>query len=162
MNKIVVAGGCFWGVESYFKKVPGILSTSVGYANGSTTSPTYEDVCRRNTGHVEACEVVYDDEVISLERLLKFFFKIIDPTSLNKQGNDKGIQYRTGIYYKDSNDAKVIFKFMEDIAYKYEKPIVVEVVPLENYFLAEDYHQDYLTKNPNGYCHIDVDKALSS
>ena len=113
MKKIILAGGCFWGVEAYFKRLKGVLSTRVGYTDGFTMNPTYEEVCAQNTNHVEACEIYYDEQVISLERLLEHLFKIIDPTSLNKQGGDVGVQYRTGIYYDDEALRPVIERFIQ-------------------------------------------------
>lgn len=155
MEKIIYfAGGCFWGVEKYLLLIPGVLSTEVGYANGKTKYPTYEDVCHRDTGHAEVVKVVYDDEKLPLKELLTRFFSGIDPTSLNRQGNDRGIQYRTGIYYVDVEDKPSIDAALDDLQTKYEKPIVVEAIPLENYYPAETYHQKYLDKNPGGYCHI--------
>lgn len=153
LNYIWLAGGCFWGVQAYFARFPGVVHTSVGYANGNTDNPTYYEI--NSTGHSETVCVGYDPEIVSLETLIEYFFKIIDPTSLNRQGNDIGTQYRTGIYYKDEKDLDIIKEFIEKKQTKYKAPIVVEVMPLKNYALAEDYHQDYLEKNPNGYCHVD-------
>lgn len=156
LKKIYFAGGCFWGVEAYLKKINGVIDTSVGYAQGQTKNPTYQEVCSQKTGHTETCEIVYDDQIVSLLTLLKHLFRVIDPTSINKQGSDIGPQYRTGIYYVDYNDLGVIEDFILKSQSNYEKEIVVEVEKLNDYFLAEDYHQDYLTKNPNGYCHINL------
>jgi peptide methionine sulfoxide reductase msrA/msrB len=156
MNKeIWLAGGCFWGVEEFFSRIRGVIGTSVGYANGTTADPSYNDVCRNNTGHAETVHIVYDPSQTDLKSLLGYYFKIIDPTLLNRQGNDRGAQYRTGIYYKDSSDLPVINEAISLEQKKYDKKIVTEVLPLENYYPAEDYHQDYLKKNPNGYCHVD-------
>lgn len=158
LKKIWLAGGCFWGVEAYMSRVPGVADVTVGYANGKTENPTYQDVCYNNTGHAETVEVSYDPARISLENLLAEYFEIIDPTSLNQQGNDRGSQYRTGIYYSDhDNDLPVIESVLVSQQKKYAKPIVTEVEPLKQYFLAEEYHQDYLEKNPGGYCHISFD-----
>ncbi len=154
MKEIYLAGGCFWGLEKYLSLLPGVVDTEVGYANGKTENPSYEDVCRRGTGHAETVKVVYDPDKISLGHILFMFFDVIDPTSLNRQGNDIGTQYRTGIYYADKADFPVIEKAMENLKGKYSKPIAVEVKPLENYYSAEGYHQEYLDKNPDGYCHI--------
>ncbi|SSY80985.1 Peptide methionine sulfoxide reductase MsrA/MsrB [Alysiella crassa] len=157
MNKtIYLAGGCFWGVEAYFQRIRGVVATRVGYANGKTENPTYEDVCRRHTGHAETVEIVYDDNLLNLQTLLQYFFRIINPTSLNQQGNDVGEQYRTGVYYLDSADEKIIAAALAAEQRKYPQPIVVENLPLQRFDSAEEYHQDYLHKNPNGYCHIDV------
>lgn len=154
MKRIVLAGGCFWGVEAYFKRFDGILGTEVGYANGITEEPTYEDVCSGITGHAEVVDIRYDEKVISLEDILEKFFSVIDPTILNRQGPDRGTQYRTGIYFIDCGDKEIINKFILEKQKKYEDLIVTEVYPLKYYYPAEEYHQKYLTKNPNGYCHI--------
>lgn len=159
IKKIYLAGGCFWGVEAYMKRINGVIDANSGYANGITENPTYEDVIYNGTGHAETVEVIYNSEKISLETLLKYYFRIIDPTSLNKQGNDKGTQYRTGIYYTDLEDKEIIEKEITLLQKNYPKKIMVEVTPLIRFDLAEDYHQDYLKKNPNGYCHIDLSKA---
>ncbi|MEG0069151.1 MAG: peptide-methionine (S)-S-oxide reductase MsrA [Cetobacterium sp.] len=159
IQEIYLAGGCFWGVEAYMEKIEGVIDTVSGYANGKTENPTYEDVVYRGTGHAETVRVTYNADKVSLETLLKYYFRIIDPTSLNKQGNDKGTQYRTGIFYTKEEDKKVIEKEIEQLQKNYSGKIVVEVVPLIRFDLAEEYHQDYLKKNPNGYCHIDLSKA---
>ncbi len=159
MNTIYLAGGCFWGVEGYFKRIEGVKGTTCGYANGRTENPSYEDVCRHDTGHAETVKVDFDDEVISLEDLLIYYFRIIDPVSVNKQGNDVGTQYRTGIYYTDESQLPVIKAAIEREQRKYNEKIAVEVLPIENFYSAEEYHQDYLDKNPNGYCHINLSLA---
>jgi peptide methionine sulfoxide reductase msrA/msrB len=156
---IYVAGGCFWGVEEYMSRIPGVLDAASGYANGTTENPSYEDVCYKNTGHAETVQIVYDSAEISLDVLLETFFTIIDPTSENRQGNDVGSQYRTGVYYTDEADLAVIDKVVTIEQQKYEKPIVTEILPHDNFYLAEEYHQDYLQKHPNGYCHIDLTAA---
>ncbi len=157
MNKtIYFAGGCFWGVEAYFQRIHGVIATRVGYANGSTECPSYEDVCHRNTGHAETVEVIYDDNILNLNVLMKYFFRIINPISLNRQGNDVGVQYRTGVYYIDLNDKNIISSAIAAEQRKYAKPIVVENLPLQRFDAAEDYHQNYLQNHVNGYCHIDV------
>ncbi|WP_033541680.1 peptide-methionine (R)-S-oxide reductase MsrB [Planococcus sp. CAU13] len=157
LEDIWFAGGCFWGVEAYMARVYGVYDVTSGYANGTTENPTYEEVLYKNTGHAETVHVQYDPERIDLESLVSQFFIIIDPTLLNQQGNDKGTQYRTGVYYENEEDRAVIDKVMAAEAERYDKPIVTEVEPLEHYYLAEEYHQDYLEKNPNGYCHIEFD-----
>jgi peptide methionine sulfoxide reductase msrA/msrB len=154
LKDIWLAGGCFWGVEAYMRRVPGVAATTVGYANGKTANPTYEEVCKRGTGHAETVHVQYDPERIALPALLKAFFFIIDPTSRNRQGNDQGSQYRSGIYYANPAEADAIREVVKTEQSKYGKPIVTEVEPLRRYDLAEEYHQAYLEKNPNGYCHI--------
>lgn len=157
MREIVLAGGCFWGIEEFFSRIAGVMETEVGYANGRTANPTYEEVCYRNTGFAEACYVKYDEKLLSLEELLERFWSVVNPTTLNRQGPDVGSQYRTGIYYMDENDLDTILASKEKEQRKYEKKIVTEVKPLENYYKAEEYHQRYLKKNPGGYCHIPLD-----
>lgn len=154
MKKIVLAGGCFWGVEEFLSRISGVINTEVGYANGRTENPTYEDVCYKNTYFSEVCKVEYDDSKVSLETLLKEYWSIIDPTTLNRQGPDVGSQYRTGIYYTSEEDLPTILKSKEKNQKNYDKKIITEVTPLVNYYKAEEYHQKYLKKNPNGYCHI--------
>ena len=149
------AGGCFWGTEHFFKQIRGVISTEVGYANGRLQhAPSYEEVCSGNTGFAETVKIVYNPQVVDLKLLLELYFKTIDPTSLNKQGNDVGDQYRTGIYYTDAGVKTTIDEAIAALAKNYKKPIVVEVSPLQNFYKAEEYHQDYLDKNPRGYCHI--------
>jgi peptide methionine sulfoxide reductase msrA/msrB len=155
LKEIYLAGGCFWGVEAYISRIYGVYDVKSGYANGKTENPSYEDVCYNNTGHAETVKVQYDPERVSLNTLLTYFFKVVDPTSLNKQGNDVGSQYRSGIYYIDKSDIEIINKVIKEESKKYEKEIVTEILPMDNFYLAEDYHQNYLEKNPNGYCHID-------
>lgn len=156
MKKIVLAGGCFWGVEGYFKKIDGVINTKVGYSNGHTKDPTYKEVCTSITGYAEACYIEYDENIISLKDLLKKFFRIIDPTIINRQGPDIGSQYRTGIYYYEDNDLNIINSFIKEIQKNYDEQIVTEVDKVNNFYDAEEYHQNYLDKNPNGYCHIDL------
>ena len=165
MKTIYLAGGCFWGVEKYLSLIQGVSATSVGYANGRTENPSYEDVCYKNTGHAEAVKVTYDPAGINLKFLLEMFYDVIDPTSLNRQGGDIGTQYRTGIYYTDGEDREIILASIEDLRKRFKNPVVVEVMPLQNFYPAEDYHQKYLDKNPGGYCHIPgakFDKAKNS
>lgn len=151
---IYLAGGCFWGVEKYLSLIPGVLDTEVGYANGRTKNPTYEQVCRYKTGHAETVKVVYDADKLPLPELLQRFFEAIDPTSVNKQGNDVGVQYRTGIYYTQPDEKMVIRAALKNLQAQFKNPVAVEAVPLDNYASAEDYHQKFLNKNPDGYCHI--------
>lgn len=158
MKEIVLAGGCFWGVEEYFSRINGVVNTKVGYANGHTKNPSYEEVCTNTTGHAEAVHIKYDENILPLEELLKKFWKIVNPTLLNRQGPDIGSQYRTGIYYIDKGDLEVINKSKEKEQKQYKDPIVTEVEPLKVFFDGEEYHQDYLKKNPGGYCHIDLSK----
>lgn len=153
-SEIYFAGGCFWGTEHFLKQIRGVEATQVGYANGNIDNPTYEQVCQDNTGFAETVKVVYDPQVVSLDLLIDLFFKTIDPTSLNRQGNDRGSQYRTGIFYTHPADLPEIELDVKAQARNYSKPLVVEVKPLKNFYPAENYHQDYLDKNPEGYCHI--------
>ena len=155
MKKIYLAGGCFWGVEHYLSLVNGVIETTVGYANSDIDSPSYEDLKQHRSSASETVEVVYDDNIISLKEILDLFFMIIDPTVSDRQGHDEGHQYRTGIYYVDDEDVKIISNALNDLASKYDKPIVTELLPLDNFTKAEEYHQDYLIKNPEGYCHVD-------
>ncbi|GAU78098.1 peptide-methionine (S)-S-oxide reductase MsrA [Fusibacter sp. 3D3] len=157
MKRIVLAGGCFWGMEAYFERLDGVIETEVGYANGETKAPTYNEVCSNTTGHAEVLDIHYDPEAVSLETLLAHFWKVIDPTLLNRQGGDIGSQYRTGIYFTDSSDLQVIESSKSEAQKQYDKSIVTEVLPLDYYYPAEAYHQMYLKKNPGGYCHIKLD-----
>ena len=155
-REIYLAGGCFWGCQKYFDLIDGVESTSVGYANGPTVNPSYEEV-KHHSGHAETVRVVYDPQKLTLAALLGKFFQVIDPTSVNRQGGDVGIQYRTGIYYTDPSDAKIAEECLVELGRRYAAPLAVELKPLENYYPAEEYHQKYLEKNPGGYCHIHFD-----
>ena len=150
---IYFAGGCFWGMEKVFQIVPRVLETTVGYANGITDNPTYEEVCSNITKHRETVKVIYDEKKVSLETLLDVFFICIDPTVKDRQGNDIGTQYQTGVYYSIQDDYPIIMKKFEEEKKKYN-PFEVECSKLKCFYDAEEYHQDYLMKNPNGYCHI--------
>lgn len=152
IETIYLAGGCFWGVEAYFQRIDGVVKTEVGYANGNTKNPTYEEVCTKQTGHAETVKIKYDTDKISLEQLLKEFYSVIDPFSVNRQGNDIGIQYRSGIYYTNNNQKEIIESFLKK--QENSESIAIEVEPIKNFYPAESYHQKYLDKNPNGYCHI--------
>lgn len=153
-SNIYFAGGCFWGTEHFFKQIHGVIATEVGYANGKTSNPTYDEVKTGETGFAETVKVTYSPQLIDLTKLLNLYFKTIDPTSVNKQGNDRGSQYRTGIYYTNTSEKPLIEKAIAQLATQYTRPIVVEVLPLHNFYKAEEYHQAYLDKNPGGYCHI--------
>lgn len=155
IHTIYFAGGCFWGTEHFMKLIKGVVTTEVGYANSNTPNPSYKEVCTGATNAAETVKVIYDADVVSLSFLIDLFFKTIDPTSLNRQGNDRGTQYRTGIYYTDDQQRDIIEQSIEKISRSYTRPIVVECLPIKNFYPAEDYHQDYLGKNPGGYCHID-------
>lgn len=156
MKEIYLAGGCFWGLQAFFDLRKGIEETVVGYANGITENPTYEQVCTNTTGYAETVYIKYDENEITLTKILEDFWKVIDPTLLNRQGGDIGTQYRTGIYYVQEEDLEIINESLEKEKAKYSKTIVTEVMPLKNFYAAEEYHQKYLEKNPNGYCHIDL------
>ena len=155
-KEIYLAAGCFWGAEKYLKLIAGVTFTEVGFANGNTSSPTYKEVYTDTTGYAETVHVRYDSDLLPLRTLLELYFQAIDPTSLNKQGEDEGTRYRTGIYYTDAADRAVIDEVMAAVSQNYDAPIQVEVLPLRNFYTAEEYHQDYLDKNPNGYCHLPV------
>ena len=154
MKRIILGGGWFWGVEKVFSMIPGVLNTEVVYANGKTKNPTYEEVCMNYTDFVEVCYVTYDENQILLEDLLEKFWSVIDPTSVDRQGMDVGRQYRSGIYYLDEEDFHILKKSKEDVQKRYLMPIATEIEKLKNYYKAEEYHQGYLRKNPDGYCHI--------
>ena len=169
MKTIYLAGGCFWGLQKYLDQFEGIENTEVGYANGpegdvisdpklfgKTKAPSYEEVCN-NSGHAETVKVDFDEEKISLDEILNKYFMVIDPSAINKQGNDVGVQYRTGIYYTDEEHIWGISRVLPGIKKSLDaegKPLNVEIKALENYYPAEEYHQKYLDKNPGGYCHI--------
>ncbi len=157
MNKtIYLAGGCFWGVEAYFQKVSGIIDTTVGYANGDGDKTNYHNLSI--THHAEAVKIVYDSNVINVAEIIERYFLIINPFSLNRQGNDIGQQYRTGIYYEDEYTKKVAIFFKDLIAKENNKKVLIEIEQIKNFVVAEEYHQDYLIKNPSGYCHLDFSK----
>lgn len=154
LKQIYFAGGCFWGTEHFFKQINGVVKTETGFANGNTANPTYEEVYTDTTGYAETVHVTYDADIVGLELLLRMFFAAIDPTSLNKQGHDEGTRYRTGIYYTDAADLPLIERIYAEQQSKYAQPLVVEKQPLKNFFPADEYHQDYLDKHPDGYCHL--------
>lgn len=154
MKKIIyLAGGCFWGVEAYFERLNGVFLTELGYANGNITNPAYEDLKSGKATHSETCKIVYEDSVISLVQLLNHYLRFVDPYSVNKQGHDIGLQYRSGVYYVDKNDEKTILDYFSS---RLEKDYKIEVTELKGFFPAEEYHQFYLDKNPSGYCHVNL------
>ena len=157
MAEIYLAGGCFWGLEEYFSRISGVLQTSVGYANGQVETTNYQLI--KETDHAETVQVIYDEKVVSLREILLYYFRVIDPLSVNQQGNDRGRQYRTGIYYLEEADLPTVNTVVREQELLIGRKIAVEVEKLRHYILAEDYHQDYLKKNPGGYCHIDVRDA---
>lgn len=159
LHTLYLAGGCFWGLEAFLKRLPGVRETIVGYANGSTEAPTYQDVCYKGTGHAETVAVTYDRDVLPTELLLDAFFEVVDPSAMNRQGNDRGTQYRSGIYWQDESDVPLIEAALARQQARYASPLATEVKPLQGFNQAETYHQDYLVKNPAGYCHIDLAAA---
>ena len=156
MKAIFLAGGCFWGTEHYMGQFDGVVETVVGYANGAVEAPSYEEVYTDQTGHVECVKVTYDEDMISLATLCRMFFRSIDPLLLNRQGGDCGTRYRTGIYWTDASDQPVVENIYAEVQSRYDKPLAVEKFPLKCFFPAEEYHQDYLLKNPEGYCHLSL------
>lgn len=155
-KSVVLAGGCFWGMQGYFDLLDGVFFTRVGYANGTLANPTYEQVCTGTTGHAEALWVEYETDMLPLSHLLAHYWRVIDPTVKDRQGADTGSQYRTGIYYTDADDLPTILASLEKEKQKYKKPIVTGIEELRCFYDAENYHQQYLEKNPGGYCHIHV------
>ena len=155
MKTIYLAGGCFWGVEHFFSLAKGIINTEVGYANGTLDNPKYEDLKHGLDDASETVKINYDENVISLEKILELYLRVVDPYSVNKQGEDEGVQYRTGVYYQNDSDKEAIKKYFDNVL---EKDYKIEVVKLNKFFTAEEYHQDYLNKNPQGYCHINMAK----
>lgn len=152
------AGGCFWGVEGYFQRVRGVISTDVGYTGGRTANPDYHTVCEGTTGHAEAVQVIFDPSIIFYEALLNHFWKIHDPTTPDRQGNDVGSQYRPAIFTHSDEQMRVALAAKEKLSKsgKYSRPIATEITPIGTFYRGEEYHQDYLMKNPGGYCHIDL------
>ncbi|MDR2103547.1 MAG: peptide-methionine (S)-S-oxide reductase MsrA [Treponema sp.] len=153
-QQIYIAAGCFWGAEKYFSLIKGVIRTEVGYANGRTEKPSYEDVRYRESGHAETVMIEYDPAVLSLSFLLDLYYEAVDPTSLNRQGHDVGVQYRTGVYYTNKADREIITESFKRLEAKIGRAAAIECKPLENFYTAEAYHQKYLDKNPGGYCHI--------
>ncbi len=156
MKEIYLAGGCYWGVEKYLSNIKGVCETTVGFANGDTEHPTYEQVRYENSGHAETVKVLYDEEQLSLEVLLKLFYRIIDPVSVDKQGEDEGHQYRTGIYFTNWEDEPTIAMSLRELQQKVGCPLAIESMVLKHFYDAEEYHQKYLDKNPGGYCHVPI------
>ena len=149
-----LAGGCFWGMEDLIRKIPGVIDTQVGYTGGTVPNPTYEQVCTGKTGHAESVQVKFDPNRLSYEDLLIFFFRMHDPTTPNQQGGDIGTQYRSAIFYHSETQREIAEKMKRVASEKWKKPAVTEIIPAGPFYLAEDYHQDYLEKNPGGYtCH---------
>ncbi len=157
MKTLYLAGGCFWGTQAFFDQFPGVLHTEVGYANGYVKDPTYQEVKSQKTGHAETVRVAFDETKMSVSELLDAYFMVIDPLSVNRQGHDEGTQYRTGIYYEDDSLLNEIKARYEEEERKAGRKLAVELLPLSCFYRAEEYHQDYLVKNPGGYCHIPQD-----
>lgn len=151
---IYLAGGCYWGVEKYLSNVAGVTETEVGFANGHVIAPAYVQVKHGDTGHAETVRTVYEDTLIPLDKLLRLFFRIIDPTSVERQGEDVGNQYRTGVYWTDAADEAVVRAELDRLQAAYAAPLAVEACPLDCFYPAEEYHQKYLDKTPGGYCHV--------
>ncbi|AWK62270.1 peptide methionine sulfoxide reductase MrsA [Helicobacter cinaedi PAGU611] len=162
MAVIYLAGGCFWGMQGYFDRLKGVLDSSVGYANSKIANPSYDLVCSGASGAVETLKLEYDESALSLREIIERFLSIIDPCALNYQGNDRGTQYRNGVYYEDSQSESVIRECLKKWEQGQNRKAVTEILPLANFYEAESYHQKYLEKNPNGYCHIDIESALHS
>lgn len=160
MRKIYLAGGCFWGIQGYFTRVAGVLESSVGYANSRIANPSYELVCSGISGAVEALELIYDEKRLGLSEIVDRLLSIIDPSALNYQANDIGTQYRNGVYYLQEGDEAVIKERVRAWEQRSGRKAVTEILPLQNFYLAESYHQNYLQANPHGYCHIDIEAAL--
>lgn len=160
MRKIYLAGGCFWGIQGYFTRVAGVLESSVGYANSRIANPSYELVCSGISGAAEALELVYDEGRLGLGEIVDRLLSIIDPSALNYQANDIGTQYRNGVYYLQEGDEAVIKERVRAWEQRSGRKAVTEILPLQNFYLAESYHQNYLQANPHGYCHIDIEAAL--
>ena len=154
MKEIYLAGGCFWGAEHYFRTIEGVVDSEVGFANGDTPSPTYEQVYTDTTGYAEAVRVIYDPERLPLAELVRDYFVAIDPLSVNRQGEDEGTRYRTGVYYKDPEDFETIKGVFDKVEAEFGEPLAVELEPLRSFYPADGRHQDYLVKNPDGYCHL--------
>lgn len=154
MQKIIyLAGGCFWGVERYYQLLKGVINTEVGYANGNYDNPKYEELKSGKATHAETLKLIYDDEIISLTKILEHFLRFVDPYSIDKQGHDIGHQYRSGVYYIEPKEEKIIRDYFDQ---NLSRGYKIEVLPLDKFFPAESYHQDYLLKNPSGYCHVNL------
>lgn len=156
-ERATLAGGCFWGIEELIRKLPGVIKTEVGYTGGHTSGPSYQDVCSGATGHAEAIDIIFDAQTLSFKELLHFFFKIHDPTTLNQQGNDKGPQYRSAIFYHSEEQLRVSKTVIDEVQQlqRFPNPIITELAPFDRWWSAEEEHQDYLQRYPWGYtCHF--------
>jgi methionine-S-sulfoxide reductase len=161
MHEAILAAGCFWGVQFYFDQVPGVVETEVGYIGGHTDSPSYEAVCTHSTGHAEATRIAFDPKIISYQKLLMQFFRMHDPTQLNRQGPDIGDSYRSAIFYKDETQKQIAQKVIDELnkSGRFKKPIVTTLEPADKFWPAEDYHQKYTEKTGIGACHVDYAPA---
>ena len=160
MKTIYLAGGCFWGTQAFFKQLKGVVKTRVGYANGNKENPRYEELKHGEATHAESVEILYDENIISLDKILDYYMMIIDPYSHNRQGEDEGIQYRTGIYYEKDEDREYLSAYLKREEEKMNQgPFAIELERLKGFYPAEEYHQDYLDKNPHGYCHVNLSLA---
>lgn len=157
----ILAAGCFWGVEAFYRRIPGILNVTVGYTGGFSKDPDYRSVCDGGTGHAEAIRIEYDPAAIGYAKILEYFWKVHDPTQVNRQGADVGSQYRSAIFtLNESQKSEAESQIAKlEASDKYSRPIATEIVPASEFYPAEEYHQDYLTKNPGGYCHVDLSKT---
>lgn len=156
-ERTILAGGCFWGMQQIYRSIPGVIKTRVGYSGGTLDNPSYNLITGGKTGHAESVEIIFDPKVITFREILSYFFRMHDPTTLNRQGNDIGTQYRSAIFYTSEEQKEVALKVKEEVdkSKKWPKPIVTEITQAKEFFEAEDYHQDYLVKNPRGYsCHF--------
>ncbi|MBR4903518.1 MAG: peptide-methionine (R)-S-oxide reductase MsrB [Selenomonadaceae bacterium] len=151
--EIYLAGGCFWGTEFLMRNVPGVVSVEVGYSNGMTRNPTYREVCK-GSGHAESAHVIYNPQIVSLSKILSIYYQSIDPTFVNREGNERDMQYRSGIYFSNPDDEPVIRESLKHLQSDFFNQIFVENEPIKNFYRAEEEHQEYLMKNPNGYCHV--------
>ncbi|MFN5538647.1 MAG: peptide-methionine (S)-S-oxide reductase MsrA [Candidatus Melainabacteria bacterium] len=163
IEKAIFAAGCFWGVEEAFSRLPGVTNTKVGYIGGKIGNPTYKEICTDTTGHAEAVEIEFDSTKISYGQLLDFFWEVHDPTTLNRQGPDYGSQYRSAIFYFSSEQEQQAQQSKEKLnsSGKFNRQIVTQIISTTTFYDAEDYHQQYLKKNPRGYCHISFDKLFA-
>ncbi len=157
MEIVYFACGCFWGTQAYFKRLKGVVKTEVGYTGGDFKNPTYEDVCEGITGHYEACKIEFDNSIITFNELLRHFFSVVNPTNKFGQAMDIGSQYMSAIFYTSESQKKLSLEKIDALQKSYNKPITTKVLKFNKFFKAEIYHQDYLDKNPNGYCHIKID-----
>lgn len=154
LSKATLAAGCFWGVQYYFDQIPGVIKTRAGYTGGHKKDPTYEEVCAHNTGHAEAVEIEYDSDLVAYDTLLRHFFRLHDPTQLNRQGPDIGDNYRSAIFYHDEQQKKIAEEVIKQVQPNFKKPIVTQIVAAGEFYQAEDYHQKYTEKTGRGMCHI--------